>query len=198
MPEYCSLADIKQRMPELGTTDDTLLTSLVYAVSGYFDTVTGRRFDAATEVRTLSGTGTKQLFVRPPLAAVPTLVRVRDNVKDTTWNTVPTGDVKLMPEGRRTGDPILWLELIDQPTGTDNLWPEADSSVEITGSWGRTGIPDDIREACIQTVINLYRARGSSGNDFTASGGTYMPEIPKAVPAFAYSVLRAYKRLVYA
>jgi len=197
--DYATLSEIHARMPELGTSDDGLITSLVFALSSYFDTFTGRQFGPEAAVaRTFSGRGTKILFVRPPLASAPTLVRIRDNVKDAVWNTVPSGDIKLMPEGRRTGDPILWLQLIDQPTGTDNLWPEADDTVEVTGTWGRAAIPEDIREACIETVINLYRSRGSAGNDLMTNSSAFTPEIPKAIPSFAYGILRSYKRLVYA
>jgi hypothetical protein len=197
MAEYCGLTDVKARMPELGTSDDTLLVDLVFAVSAYFDSETNDRFDSETKLQLFSGTGTNKLFIRPPLASVPTLIRVRDNAAG-AWRTVPAGDVKLMPEGRRTADPALWLELLDFPTGPDLVWPEASDTVEITAVWGRSVIPDDIREACIQTVVNLYRSRGSAGNDEVGIGGQFMPDIPKAMPHFAYRILQNYKRLVYA
>lgn len=206
MPEYCSLAEVHQRMPELGASDDALLTSMVYAVSSYFDETTQRRFDSETSVHIVTGgemfagggLGRSKLFLRPPLASAPTQVRIRDNAKG-SWRIVPIGDVKLMPEGRRSGDPILWLQLIDTPTGTDSVWPSSDDSVEITGTWGRSTVPDDIREACIQTVVNLYRSRGSAGSDMEVGiGGTYMPAIVKAMPHFAWAILQNYKRLVYA
>lgn len=198
MPEYASLAEIHARMPELGTSDDALLTSLVGTVSAYFDNVTQRRFDSETKLQLFAGNGTRQQFIRPSLASAPTLVRVRANAKD-AWRSVPLGDLRYMPSGRRTGEPILWLEIIDTPTGADTIFPEADDTVEITGAWGRSVIPDDIREACLETVINLYRARGSAGADVEVGiGGTYMPDIPKAMPSFAWKVLQSYKRLVYA
>ena len=103
------------------------------------------------------------------------------------------------PKGDRSGDLILWLELGGTPTGTDYVWPLADQTVEITGSWGREDVPDDIREAAIQTVVNLYRSRGSAGSDMEVGvGGRFMPDISKAMPLFAYNILRSYKRLVFA
>lgn len=198
MAEYATLAEVKRRMPELGTSDDDVLTGLVIAVSAYFDHSTGQSFGSETSLRTFSGNGTNQVFIRPSLTAAPTLVRVRSNTSE-AWRTVPAADIRLMPEGRRVGDPVLWLELGNTVTGTDYLWPESDQTVEITGTWGRSTVPDDIREACIETVVNLYRARGSAGSDMEVGvGGTYMPDIPKAIPAFAYTVLRSYKRLVLA
>lgn len=208
MSDYATLAEVHLRMPELGTGDDALITSLITSVSSYFDRFTGRAFapEAAT-VRTFSGgelysgggIGHKKLFIRPALASAPTLVRIR-NTANEAWRVVPAGDVKAMPEGRKTGDPILWLELIDTPTSTatDTTWPAADDAVEITGTWNQTAVPEDIHEACLQTVVNLYRSRGSAGLDEVANSAMYMPTIPKAIPAFAYQVLRSYKKLVYA
>jgi hypothetical protein len=198
MPEYATLAEVKQRMPELGAGDDALITSLIFGVSAYFDRFTGQSFGSTTEVRTFSGNGSNQIFIRPPLTAAPTLVRVRSSTSE-AWRTVPAGDIRLMPEGRTAGAPILWLEIGNTPTGADYLWPESDLTVEITGTWGRTGVPDDIREACLQTVVNLYRSRGSAGSDMEVGiGGTYMPDISKAMPLFAYNILRSYRRLVFA
>lgn len=206
MAEYTTLAAVHARMPELGTSDDALLQDLIFVVSAYFNTYTKRRFDSDTSVRTFTGgdlfsgggLGSKKLFFRPPLATAPTLVRIRSNAS-TVWRTLSLADVKLMPEGRRNGDPILWIELLDTPVGTDTVWPSADDTVEVTGTWGLSTVPDDIREACTQTVINLYRARGSAGHDVEVGiGGTFMPDIPKAMPNFAYQVLRQYKRLVFA
>lgn len=197
MSEYAALADVKARMPELGTSDDAVIESLIFAASAYFETCTGRTFGNETKLQVFSGNGTSQLFMHPPLASTPTLVRVRSNSSD-SWRTI-TSDVRVMPEGRRTGDPVLWLEIRDTPTGTDSVFPAANDTVEVTGTWGRTAVPDDIKEACIQTVVNLYRSRGSAGSDMEVGvGGTYMPDIPKAIPAFAYTVLRSYKRLVLA
>ena len=184
-------------MPELGTGDDALITSLVYAVSAYFDRFTQQRFDSETSVRLFSGDGTGRILIRPPLAAAPTLVRVRANARD-AWRTVTAGDIKLMPEGRRPGDPIQWLQLLDTPTGNEQIFPESDDTVEVTGTWGRNGVPDDIREACLQTVVNLYRSRGSAGQDEVGIGGQYMPDISKSMPLFAYNILRSYRRLVFA
>lgn len=206
MAEYCTLAEVKQRMPEIGSSDDPLMSSLIFAVSAHFDRVTNRRFDSETATRVFSGgdlysgggLGSKKLFFRPPLAAAPTLVRIR-STGQTAYSTLSLADVKLMPEGRVAGEPVLWLELADTPIGTNVVWPSADDTVEITGTWGRTDVPADIREACIETVVNLYRSRGSAGADVEVGiGGAYMPDIPKAIPAFAYRILMSYKRLVFA
>jgi len=198
MSEYATLSEVKARMPELGTSDDAVISTLIFGVSAYIDHMTGRSFGTETVARTFSGNGSNRIFIRPPLTAAPTLVRVRSNTGD-AWRTVPAADIRLMPEGRATGEPILWLEIGNTPTGADYAFPASDLTVEITGTWGRTTVPDDIREACIETVVNLYRARGSAGSDMEVGvGGTYMPDIPKAIPAFAYTVLRSYKRLVLA
>lgn len=186
-------------MPELPTTDDTMIGALITAVSSYFDRFTGRTFspEAAT-LRIFSGDGTNRIILSPPLASAPTLVRVRANASD-VWRTVTAGDVRLMPEGRKTGDPILWLELSDAPTGIEYLWPEALDTVEITGTWGITATPPEIKEACLETVVNLYRARGSAGSDMEVGvGGTFMPDVAKAMPLMAYKILQSYKRFVVA
>lgn len=196
MSEYAALADVKARMPELGVSDDAVIQTMIVGVSAYIDRMTGRTFGTETVLRTFSGSGSNRIFIRPPLTAAPTLVRVRSNTGD-AWRTVPAADIRLMPEGRATGEPILWLEIGNTPTGSDYAFPASDLTVEITGTWGRSSVPDDIREACIETVVNLYRARGSAGEDIHL-GGAYMPDIPKAIPAFAYTVLRSYKRLVMA
>ena len=196
MAEYCTLDEVRARLPELGTSDDPVLSSLITAVSAYFDGETESRFDSESMVQVFTGTGTKQLFIRPPLASAPTQVRIRDNAQ-AAWRVVPIADVKLMPEGRRTGEPIRWLELLDVTTGPDHYWPKADSTAEITGPFGRATVPDDLREGAIQTVVNLYRSRGSAGSDMEVGvGGTYMPAIVKAIPHFAWSVLQNYRRLV--
>lgn len=198
MAEYCVLGDVKARMPELGSGDDGLIGDLILAVSAFFDSETEARFDNETKLQLFSGTGTKQLYIRPRLATAPTLVRVRDNALG-TWRTVPAGDVKAMPEGRRTDDPIRWLELLDNPTGPDHYWPKADDTVEITGTWGRSAVPADLKEAAIQTVVNLYRSRGSAGSDMElGTGGAFMPTVAKALPHFAWMVLQNYRRLVFA
>lgn len=200
MADYCTLADVHLRMSELGTGDDAFISALITSVSTFFDSQTGQTFAAeAAGIRLFSGKGTCKLFIRPPLSAAPTLVRVRDNTSG-AWRTVPSGDIHLMPEGRATNGYVLWLELRDTITGTDSVWPQADESVEITGPWTPTAVPTDIKEACAETVVNLYRSRGSAGADMESGiGGTYMPDIPKAIPAFAWKVLQAYNsKLVFA
>ena len=133
-------------MPELGTGDDALITSFITNVSTYIDTYTQRSFASeAAVLRLFSGNGTNQLFMRPTLASAPTLVRVRANARD-AWRTVTAGDIRLMPEGRRTGDPILWLEIIDTPTGVEQIFPDSNDTVEVTGTWGQTTTPVDIKE----------------------------------------------------
>lgn len=184
MGDYATLAQIKARLGDVGSDSDPLLTELAGDASRLIDRFTGRRFDvdAVDVVRLMDGRGSDVLFT-PDLASL-TAVRVRSG-KQQAWRTVPVADVLLQPADRRSEWPALWIEIADEPSGTEAVFPKGDRTVELTGKFGWAAVPSDVKTACIDIAINLFRARGSGVDP---SGIDLVGQAPfaRAMPALAH------------
>lgn len=198
MGDYCNLTDVKNRLTDLGTDYDTLITELCTNASRIFDKETGRRFDATTATKYFPGTGGRKLYI-PELASV-TSIKVRTAISG-SWRIVPItpvegdrlGDVILCPEGRDSTEPAMWLRFIDSPAGPDSIWPAGDATVEIAGSWGFAAVPADVKDATIELVVAMLRDRGASTGTATGVGDFDQPGRIRTYPDLTYRVMQRRK-----
>jgi hypothetical protein len=149
-----SLDDVKtarRGMP--AALDDLIDAKIVRASAAIASYCQGRKFaiDAAATERAYPIFGT---FVAiDDLSAPPAVGKV------TVWapwaaaasSTLLTGtDYVLSPRNREPWEPITSIELA-------RSWPP-DSELRVEGVWGFPQIPEDIREACIETVVEWLKS----------------------------------------
>lgn len=151
---YTTLQDFKERVDIDDTLDDSKLETIITAGSRIVDTITSRRFYAATETRYFTPEKSNYLRVFD-LLSVTTLKTDEDGDRtyEETWAAT---DYDLMPfNASLDGMPYTWLETT--PDG-DYYFPVLSKSVELAGSYGYTSTtPPMIQEACILASNRLLK-----------------------------------------
>lgn len=193
--DYTTKEELKEYLEQLaGTTaHDTLLDKLCTRVSRTIDSYTGRRFyvPAANETYLLDGRGTRTLFF--DLAAAPTSVRVRSGMQD-AWRTVPVADVLLQPDGRRDGWPAEWVEITEDPSGSESVFPKGSRTVEIVGKRGFATTPAEIGQFAVELAVRAWRARSQGFGDVIGVDELGTVAIARAMPALVRMGLDHYRR----
>ena len=115
-----------------------------------------------------------------------------------TNTTGKTGDVLIRPiQAIEAGLPGRYLQLSDIPSSVLGFGSGFDS-VEVTGVFGFPAVPAPIKEATIQTVIALWRGRGSGEVEPMGINPVNQPAVSKVVPPMAMDLLRHFRRTVFA
>lgn len=193
--DYTTKDEIKEYIEQLAgtTTYDTLLDKICTRVSRAIDSYTGRRFyvPAADETYLRDGTGSRVLFF--DLAAAPTSVRVRNGMQD-AWRTVPVADVLLQPDDRRDGWPAEWIEITEDPSGSEPVFPKGSRTVEIVGKRGFTTTPVEISQYAVELAVRAWRARSQGFGDVIGVDELGTVQIARAMPALVRMGLDHYRR----
>jgi len=203
LPDYCAFPDIHNRLQDLSTDYDTLITELCGEATQMFTEETGRRFDATTGIVYRSGNGRRTLFVND-LAAL-TGLRVRTSTS-TAWVSITLtpaegvrlGDIVLGPEDRFAGEPAQWIRIIDYPSSGYQVWPAGPSTVEITGTLGFVTVPVDVKDACIELVVAMLRDRGVAVGGSIGGGSLDQLGRPRTYPDITYRAMQKRRRQLVA
>lgn len=168
----CSVADVAgmMNMTSAQQTNHTdSLTRLINAASTAIHNYTNREFVSFTDYANPSATETRKFDVSlygldwntigvGDMQVAPTTVVIRDwNGNAVTTPNVAT-DVDCFPRIRQEWQPITMMRFrngnsIGYYMGAPNAhWPYGDYYVEVTSRWGFPAIPEDIRNAAIETV----------------------------------------------
>ena len=142
---------VKAIMEKTDSTHDTILTTLIQQVSADMQTYCRRNFkkEARTEV---FNAGRKHFYLSaPPVDSTATLT------------VTLTGAAQTIDAGYYLWDDLALIEFITAPTDTT---PKA-VSITYTGGYTESGsvlaVPDDLKFACTQQIIFLFRRRKDIG-----------------------------------
>lgn len=198
---YATLAEYKAYMAMRGlagsvgtdASDDAVIEDLIEAVSRYADVTTGRRFYIDTNDTIYYYDAKQNYEIRLPDFGSITTVAV-DYANTRTYTNLAASDWEALPVNYSAeGNPITGLAIL--PTSAA-YFPTSRSGVKITGKRGYPSVPNDIREATLETVANIYSARSGQSNSgrisITASGVVLRPE---DVPDFAMAIFKSYRIL---
>lgn len=167
---YATLAELREHM---GDTNTVLVAAVaeraINAASRAIDKFCGRWFwqSAGTSTRVYRPDDPYTAWV-DDISTTTGLVIKTDTSGDGTWATTwDTGDYQLEPLNQDVGhasdtvEPYAWwrIEAID-----DKAFPLSDGAVslQVTARFGWSGIPDDVREACLLKSARLYKRRDSA------------------------------------
>jgi hypothetical protein len=200
--DYCVLADVTARLPDLDASANAIITALITAASAVIDVETQRPDgfgQTASIVRLFDSPpwdtpyGGRQLF----LGDIVSVSQLRVKAGTTsTFSTAAQTDYVIRPNPE-LGLPGRYLELVDIPSAVLGFGVGY-ATVEVTGVWGWPAVPAAIKEATIQTTISMWRGRGSGETEPIGITTLGQPVIPKAIPPLAYELLRHYRRTVFA
>jgi len=156
---YATLAEVKERLftDETVTSDDSMIESMVEAISRVIDSICHTRFWATSETRYYTAKNGREVRV-DDLLSVTTLATDGDGDLDydETWATT---DYLLMPRNApRNDEPYTYIR--QHPNGT-KYFPTLEDGVKITGVFGySTGdAPTPINEACLLAVEQLHKRK---------------------------------------
>ena len=160
---YATLAQFKQRTG-ITSTDanrDTDLELIIQASSRKIDQYCGRVFyaTAAGVVRYFTAQNVHRCYVNDYTAL--TAVETDDDGDGTIETTWAATDYRKMPIQDAGGLwPYTFLEVM--PQGNYTFPKGLTGGVKLTGTWGWTAVPDEVREACLLTSNRLWQRRAAA------------------------------------
>lgn len=195
---YATRDEIIYRLNSKGLSfdvnDNDVIDALVNTASRHIDTQTARRFYSTTadETRYYTATDKGSVFV-DDLLSVTTLKTDTDadRVYETTWLAT---DYDLCPDNALlNGEPYTYI--LETPLGVQTF-PRQRKGIQIVGRFGFcTTTPDDIKQACIDIVVNLYQSRRGAGVQGVAQiTGAGVVITPKDISPFAAMVIASRRR----
>jgi len=170
MADYVTTAEVRAYGYQSLASDDAILAPIITRASRLFDTETRRavnyfaKGDAGqvASARKFWGRGTDYLKLDPYLTGTITTVTMPAGY------TVPTyleANHNARPELNMPGEFYLIRTYGDNEERSfshinrySGGWPES-VRVTITAKWGWDAVPDDVKEAVAETVINIWRTR---------------------------------------
>lgn len=197
--DLTTLASVREFLgiPTAQTDADALLTTLVTQASAMIRMYTGREFASSTgtasAVRIFQYFGGGMLVLdRSDLVSV-TSVQI-DTDTDTPTTLVSEDDYWLLPPGTRDGV-YEAIELRYEgtaprtPGGLVKPWRE----VTVTGVWGFSSVPNDVKLAANMAVAFLYRNHSAvPGRDLAGEGDRFGPV---AMPSGVMFLLAPYRHM---
>lgn len=199
---YCTLAEFRLYKKTTTTgTHDPMLEDLVEAASRYIDTQTNRFFYTSTGKTAYYTPEFSDMLLIDDLYAVTTLKTDEDGdgTYENTWTTGATGDFYLMPFnaasfGNSGSYSYQWIEI--NPEG-DYTFPKAFRSVQLIGDYGWSGIPADIKMACLEIVNAAYlRRTGQNMSAVAEVTGAGVVLTPQDIPQSARSIINARRKIL--
>lgn len=203
--DYTTKDEVKEYLEQLAgvATWDIVIDKIITRVSRMIDTHCRRRFyvPAADETETRDGTGSQQLHPQLDIASLTTLEVAASAAaaRAGTYTAVAATDYVLMPRERRPGFPALYVRLHDAPAGTVTRFTDGTATVRLTGRFGFTTTPDDIKHAAVMLVARAWRGRQNGFSDVIGVTDYGTAQISRAMPADVREVLNRYsKQMVFA
>ncbi len=167
--------------------DEALLTDLLEGSSLFIERITGRQFHPEPETddedavaKTFSTHG--QEFVTVP------------DLREIESATLGGAEIDAYTESAGSGyvisgtlpTPSLWLSGLDYPTLTRN-------DLVITGYWGFSPVPADIKDACLRLAARGYKERAAGFSDSVSDAEGGLLSYFRQLPAFVQAVVNSYR-----
>jgi hypothetical protein len=217
--DLISLAEAKTWLKISGTADDTKIATLITRASQWCEQIT-RRTLKSRAVTNLRMTGPRSTKLYVPLWPIDTAQAVTiklDEVSQTVWRTESDGDVDGKdvvcasddPWDERFGKLNHFYRAAGWQSGYWWAWPGrvrgaqyGQNRLLLSYTGGYATVPEDLRQACLYIVQQLWRHQekqetGVTAITFPAGGTITMPE-RQAVPVEAREILSLYARPVMA
>ena len=159
---YCTLSEIKAAARITDSVDDALLELSVEAASRQIDRACDRIFyNAGTATRVFLPTDpyATEIDDAISISAVKTSTSADGNF-DVTWSST---DYELQPLNGRVGGsywPYTDIKAIGDylfPVWTTNTTNSNEATVQVTGVWGWTAVPVDIKQATILLAMRQFK-----------------------------------------
>lgn len=159
---YCSLQEVKAAARITDSVDDALLELSVESASRQIDRACDRIFyNAGTAVRVFLPTDPYATEI-DDLVSLTTLKTssAADGNFDVTWSAT---DYELHPLNGRVGGaywPYTDIKAIGDylfPVWTTNTTNSNEATVQVTGVWGWTAVPVDIKQATILLAMRQFK-----------------------------------------
>lgn len=167
-PDYCTTAELKLVVASTSTADDAFLGNAITAASRAIDTACDRQFGvltvAAARYYTPFWRYDRYAVDIDDLSSITSLVVKSDLDDDGTYETTLTG-MRAWPLNA-TSDAQPFTQLVFA-LGT-NVWCRQ-GSLEVTGLWGWTAVPDTIKAATLLQASRFFKRKdapfGVAGSD---------------------------------
>ena len=196
---YATLAEYKSYIAMRGlagsvgtdTADDAVIEDLIEAVSRYADRMTGRRFYAdANDTAYYYTTDDALELCLPDFKSITTVAVDYSNVR--SYTALTASDWEALPINYSAeGLPIRGIAIIPTSAAYFPTWRNA---VKVTGKRGFPAVPDNIKEAVLETAVAIYGQRSGQSNSgrisITAAGIVIRPD---DVPEFAMAIFKSYR-----
>jgi hypothetical protein len=185
--------DLKTYLAITGSTEDSLLTTIINGAINYVERATGRDFVSASATRSFPclpqfvDSGRKMLTTKGmDFASVSAIV-------NGDGDTLSASEYYLWPIGALTdGRPYYRVVLTDE---SGLVWTDRPSLIAVTAHWGfSTACPAAIFEALLELGANMYRRRQTGNTGQVLQVGRAVLVQPGDLSSTITDVIQAYKR----
>lgn len=200
----CTLDDVLAyiEVDPVDVDENDVLTRMINSASQVIHNVSGREFLPYTvittppEVRTFDITWRHEVSRTIAIGDVTTLTSVTVfNEAGTTLGTIAAGARVSLPRIREEWEPIRKLRFLDTAD-----YIVATNVLQVAATWGFPAVPDDVRQACVETVavwhgrdiehISETYAAAGGGVLVGAAGGR---ELSRSLPRRAFDIADSYR-----
>lgn len=211
---YCTLADVKLLLdPNLGTQDDTFLSSLIVQAQADLDSEIGYSFQQdgtllSPASRTYDGTGEQYLLIDDLVSLASPGGVIESNIvtylSGSTWVSQVastqdiTADIILRPSNYAAlGEPATHLE-----RNSGSPFFSGKLNYTVNGIFGQPilpgqvypGVPNDLSRACMRLVTHYYKMRDTAYADMVQEQGNVRIHYLKQLPVDVQRVINKYAR----
>lgn len=180
MPQFATLADVKSFMSITGATDDALLTSLIVAASGAMETVLNRTVAQSAYTDTVDGNGKAAMMLsnRPVISVSAVTINGQPVPASSGYGVT----------GYAQDDNVVFLRNLVFTRGLRN--------VVIAYQAGWATVPDDIKQACIETVALKYKQKEYAGYRSKSLAGETVVFDKSDFPDSVERILNNYRKVI--
>lgn len=140
--------------------------------------------------RTFDWDGSQRVSLAPYVARTVTAVTLDPNDSS---SALTSGDWRLMPNPARDG--VYYTLHLDYTVLVASVSYFPQRQIEITGTWGFSDVPEEIKQAACITVTDWYRGRVAGySSGYQDAGEAAASRGPEALPLAAYRILEAWRR----
>jgi len=172
---YATLANVKARMSLTSTGNDPVLSRLCDMANALVEGVTHRSIGSNTGTYTFDGSNAREEMRCLPLNNGIQSISLLEIAPYTgaAYVTVPASDYFIRPSqaNREPGWPgtEVWMTNIPSTTNTYPYFPVGYDTVRVTGVWGWSDMPLEVRDVAERTVIRAFQSRQAGEADGTGS-----------------------------
>lgn len=154
---YATIGDLKTRIGITDTTDDTVLSAVLEAVSRSIDNYCHRTFGrtAAATVRYYTPKAADEVLIDDCVSLTEVATDADgDRTYEDTWAAT---DYDLLPENA-AADGWPYTSIATSPDG-DYSFPRVRKGLKLTGTWGWSSVPPPVKEACLIQAFRIFKRK---------------------------------------